>query len=234
MARWSAAAYRTRLTNDIQFISAGAGATNAGFFANIGTTRRQGVELAFETRTTPVSLAVRYTFLDATFRSQFDESSPANSSADAEGVIQVNPGDRIPANPRHTLKVRAGWAVTPQLEIGANVLTSAGVYARGDENNQDVNGALPGYTVVNLDGRYTLSRQFEVFARVNNLFDRRYYNFGVVGENFFTGPNRTFGPTAGAEPQPEQFRGPGAPRGVWVGVRYSFGRRSSGASREDD
>jgi iron complex outermembrane recepter protein len=231
---WSAAAYRTRLSNDIQFISAGAGATNAGFFANIGTTRRQGVELAFETRTMPVALSVRYSFLDATFRSGFDESNPANSSADDDGVIEVSPGDRIPANPRHTLKVRADWAVTPQLLVGANVLTSAGVYARGDENNQDVNGALPGYTLVNFDARYLMSRQLEVFARVNNVFDRRYFNFGVVGENFFTGPNRTFGPTAGVEPQPEQFRGPGAPRGVWVGVRYSFGGSASGGSRDND
>jgi len=119
--------------------------------------------------------------------------------------------------------MRADWTVTSRLSVGANVLTSAGVYARGDENNQDVNGQLPGYTVVNLDGRYQLSARFEVFGRVNNVLDRRYFNFGVVGENFFTGPGRTFGPAAGADPSAEQFRGPGAPLGVWVGVRYSFG-----------
>jgi iron complex outermembrane recepter protein len=225
--RWSAAVFRSRLDNDIAFISAGAGATNAGYFANVGTTRRQGVELALETRFEPVSFSVRYTFLDAAFRSAFAESSPANSSADEEGIIQVEPGDRIPATPRHVLKVRADWTVTPQFFLGANVLTSTGVYARGDENNRDVNGQLPGYTLVNLDARYTISRRFEVFARVNNVFDRRYFNFGVVGENFFTGPDRTFGPAVGIDPVPEQFRGPGAPRGVWVGVKYSFGPQSA-------
>ncbi|HEU4627382.1 MAG TPA: TonB-dependent receptor [Steroidobacteraceae bacterium] len=230
---WSAALYRTRLQNDIQFISAGAGASNAGFFANVGTTRRQGVELSLAARTDPLSVALRYTFLDATFRSPFFESSPANSSADDEGVIAVAPGDRIPANPRHIVKLRADWHVAPQLFVGANILTSAGSFARGDENNQDVNGQLPGYTVVNLDGRYLVSSRFEVYARVNNLFDRRYYNFGVVGENFFTGPGRTFGPAAGVDPEPEQFRGPGAPRGAWLGVRYSFGP-SSGAGRAGD
>jgi iron complex outermembrane receptor protein len=46
-----------------------------------------------------------------------------------------------------------------------------------------------------------------------------------VGENFFTGPNRSFGPSAGMDPQAEQFRGPGAPRGVWLGVRYSLQRQ---------
>jgi outer membrane receptor protein involved in Fe transport len=225
--------YRTRLENDIAFISAGAGASNAGFFANVGTTQRQGVELGVETRADPVSLAIRYTFLDATFRTAFTESSPANSAADEDGVIDIEPGNRIPANPRHVLKVRAAWAVTPQLAVGANVITSAGVYARGDENNQDVNGQLPGYTVVNFDARFLVSPAFEVFARVNNVFDRRYFNFGVVGENFFTGPNRTFGPAVGVDPAAEQFRGPGAPRGAWLGVRYSFGGRSGSAGPAD-
>ena len=225
--RWSAAVYRTRLQNDIAFISAGAGATNAGFFANVGATRRHGVELGLETHLNPISLAVRYTFLDATFRSSFTESSPGNSSADDDGVIEVNPGNRIPANPRHVVKIRAEWAVTRQLFLGANVLASAGVYARGDENNQDVNGQLPSYTLINLDGRYRVTKTLEVFARVNNLFDRRYYNFGVVGENFFTGPDRIFGPAVGADPAAEQFRGPGAPRGAWLGVKFLFGGQAT-------
>ncbi len=232
--RWSAAVYRTRLDNDITFISAGAGASNAGFFANVGSTRRQGFELGLETQHDPVSFSVRYTFLDATFQSSFAESSPANSSADEQGIIEVEPGDRIPSIPRHLLKVRVDWAITPRLSAGANILTSSGVYARGDENNQDINGQVPGYTVVNLDARYLASKRFEVFARINNLFDRRYFNFGVVGENFFTGPERTFGPAVGIEPAPEQFRGPGAPFGAWLGVRYSFGRRSKTQGSDSD
>lgn len=232
--RWSASVYRTRLENDIAFISAGAGATNAGFFANVGSTRRQGVELGLETRFNPVSVSLRYTFLDATFRSGFSESSRANSSADADGVIEVVPGNRIPGNPRHVLKLRADWAVTPQFSLGANVLTSAGVYARGDENNQDINGQLPGYTLVNLDARFLVSKAFELFARVNNVFDRRYFNFGVVGENFFTGPDRTFGPAVGVDAVAEQFRGPGAPRGAWIGVRYSFGSQSAHGGGDAD
>ncbi len=234
LLQWSAAVYRTRLENDIEFISAGAGATNAGYFANVGNTRRQGAELGLETHLKPVALSVRYTFLDATFQSAFAESSPANSSADAQGVIQVLPGNRIPANPRHVLKVRADWQVTSRLSVGANLLTSAGSYARGDEDNRDVHGQLPDYTLLNLDARFLASRSFEVFARVNNLFDRRYFNFGVVGENFFTGPGRTFGPAAGADPVAEQFRGPGAPRGAWIGVRYSFGGQSPDRAADTD
>jgi iron complex outermembrane recepter protein len=234
LTRWSASIYRTRLQNDIEFISSGAGATNAGYFANVGDTRRQGVELGLETNLNPVTLTVRYTFLDATFQSSFSESSPANSSAAAAGVIQVSPGDRIPANPRHVLKVRADWAVTSRLSVGANLLTSAGSYARGDEDNQDINGQLPGYTVVNLDGRFLICRGFVAFARVNNVLDRRYSNFGVVGENFFTGPGKTFGPAVGIDAASEQFRGPGTPLGAWIGVKYAFGGQTPGRAEDRD
>ena len=60
---------------------------------------------------------------------------------------------------------------------------------------------------------------FEVFARINNLFDKRYANFGILGSNVFTGPGFGFDP---ANARSEQFRGYGAPRGAWIGMQYSF------------
>jgi len=63
------------------------------------------------------------------------------------------------------------------------------------------------------------------------LFDRRYFNFGVVGENFFTGPGRTFGPAAGADPRVEHSAAPVAPAWLVAGrsvfVRTSRAQRSS-------
>jgi iron complex outermembrane recepter protein len=57
---------------------------------------------------------------------------------------------------------------------------------------------------------------------VNNIFDKRYSNFGVLGQNFFTGAGRTFGPPQVIDSPTEQFRGIGAPRGIWVGLSYAF------------
>ena len=44
-------------------------------------------------------------------------------------------------------------------------------YARGDENNQDVNGKIKGYTIFNLDARWNFARGWELFAEVDNLFN---------------------------------------------------------------
>ena len=54
---------------------------------------------------------------------------------------------------------------------------------------------------------------------MTNLFDKRYASFGALGQNFFNGANHTFD---GANPVNEQFVGPGAPRGAWVGMRYAW------------
>ena len=232
-SHWSAAAYQTKLTNDIQFVSSSGGASNAGYFANVGKTRRQGIELSVDTRLHSFTVAAHYSLTDATFQSTFLQHSPENSSANENGAIQVLPGARLPGIPRQVLKVRVGYEITSRFTVGANLIVSDGVFARGDENNQDDNGRLPGYTLVNIDAHYRPTPHLEIFARANNLLDRRYYNFGILGENFFTGPNRTYGPAAGIDPRAEQFRGPGTPFGAWLGVKYSLGAQA-GEPRGDD
>jgi outer membrane receptor protein involved in Fe transport len=231
--QWSAAAYQSRLGDDIEFISASSGAPNAGYYANIGATRRTGLELAAATHQGPLAVTLRYSLIDAVFSSTFNESSPFNSSANGNGAILVTAGDRIPSIARQTFKVRADYDLSRRFSVGASVLVSGGVYARGDENNTDRNGPLPGYAVVSLDARCWLRGNLELFARVNNVLDARYYDFGVLGEDFFNGPAHSFGPAVGVAPVATQFRGPGAPLGAWVGVRYAVGRTHAARGTDD-
>jgi iron complex outermembrane receptor protein len=219
---WSAAVYRTELRDDLAFIASGAGATNAGYFQNVGRTRRQGVELTATIRAEPLTVALRYNAIDARFRSTFAAASPDNSMADANGAIIVRSGDRIPGIPAQSAKMRVDWDAAAGLEAGASIIAAASQFARGDENNADRSGRVPGYLVVHLDMQYRLSPRVTLFAEVDNLFDRRYANFGLLGANVFTGPDRSFGPVAGVAPVTEQFRALGAPRGVWAGVRIAF------------
>jgi len=217
---WSAALFRTNLHDDLQFISSNGAVVNAGYFQNVGTTRRQGLEIGASNRLTRVlSLSLRYEWIDATYRTGFVENSPANSSADADGAIVVRGGDRIPGIPRQMLKLRAEFDATAQWSIGANALFSGAVRARGDENNLDVHGQVPGYARLNLDSRYRYSRQLDFFCRIDNVLDRRYANFGILGTNVFTGPSGTFD---AANPRAETFRGYGAPRSFSVGLQYRF------------
>lgn len=216
---WSAAAYRTELSDDIQFISSQGAGSNSGYFQNVGDTRRQGLELSGTAKAGKLTATARYSYIAATYRSPFLETSPFNSTADQTGTISVRPGNSIPGIPRHNLKFRLDYDATERFSIGSNILYASDTFARGDESNNDVRGKIPGYTVVNLDSRYKLSKEIELFGRVNNLFDRQYANFGLLGNNAFAGADRSFDPANGAN---EQFRGYGAPRGLWIGLRYSW------------
>jgi len=214
---WSAAAYSTTLDNDIEFISSAT--STQGYFQNVGQTRRQGVELAGRTQFGPLTVTANYSYVDATYRSTWTESSPSNSSADANGNITVKPGDHIPGIPANTVKLRLDYKATPKWNIGTNLTWRGGVYAQGDENNQDVNGKIAGYFLLDVDTSYQVTKRLQIFATVSNLLNKQYASFGVLGENFFNGPNHTFD---GANLVNEQFVGPGAPRGAWVGLHYAW------------
>jgi outer membrane receptor protein involved in Fe transport len=215
--RLTAAVYRSVLNDDIQFVTSG-GAINAGFFQNIGRTRREGLELGGRTAVGALALRAGLSFTRAVYVTPFTINSPNNSSADpASGDIDVRPGDRIPGIPARSLKLRGDWTVSERASLGLGWNWFDRQYARGDENNRDVHGALPAYSVANLVFKYELGEGWEVSAKADNLFNRSYQSFGILGENFFTGPNNGYNPLA---PAAEQFRSPGAPRAVWLGVRY--------------
>ena len=215
--RWSAAVYNTDLDDDIQFISAGGAATNAGYFDNVGKTRRRGLELGSSLAAGDLTLLASYSFVRATFQSDFTINSPNNSEADGSGDIQVVSGNKIPGIPEHALKLRADYAFLQNWSAGLTLNYFGDQYARGDENNQDVNGKIPGYTLVNLDARYQATRSLKIFLKVHNVFDKEYETLGVLGENFFVG-----GAFDASNVQAEQFRSVGAPRAAWVGVTYAF------------
>ncbi|MEO8835122.1 MAG: TonB-dependent receptor [Caldimonas sp.] len=221
---WSAAVFETRLKDDIQFTSSGGGANSAGYFRNVGSTRRQGFELGVGARTAAIHVDAHYSYIDATYRTPFILNSPNNSTAEALTCptcadIAVRAGDHIPGTPKQRLKLRGEYTVGAALAVGGNLFAQGRSYARGDENNSDINGQVPGFAVVNLDGRLRLAQGWELFARATNVLDRRYSTFGTLGRNVFTEPGGAFD-ASGATWRAEQFRSSGPSRGIWLGLSY--------------
>jgi vitamin B12 transporter len=75
--------------------------------------------------------------------------------------------------PKHKASLNATWNATEAARISATLLY---VGARIDGNRDFSIPRLKagGYTVVNLAGTYDLGNGFTAFARIDNLFDRRY------------------------------------------------------------
>ncbi len=219
--RLSASAYRTVLSDDIQFISAGA-STTAGYFQNTGGTVREGLELTGQAKASSFTAGAAYGYIRARYQSDFTMRSPNNSSRDANDEIQVEAGNRIPGIPRSSLKLFLDWPPLPEASVGLNWAWFGRQYARGDENNRDVNGPLPSYGVAQLIARYRPRRDWQLAMTVDNLFDKDYSSFGLLGRNFFGGPGNQFDAASAA---PELFVTRGAPRAVWLSIRYAMGVR---------
>ena len=100
---WNVAYFHTDLDDDILFVNSPV--AGRGFFQNVGATRRQGVDVAARLTTGRLLAYASYSFIDATFQSGFIASSEDNPGADANGNIQVRPGDRLPGIPRRLLKL---------------------------------------------------------------------------------------------------------------------------------
>jgi outer membrane receptor protein involved in Fe transport len=228
---WSAGVFHTKLKDDIQFISSG-NSFNLGYFDNVGDTQRQGLELGLGAKFDKLNLTANYQYLRATFKNSVQFQNENNSSADADGNYTANSGDYLPNIPKHSLKLRAAYEFTPDLTVGLNMISSGSIFARGDENNQDVNGKVAGYTVFNADANWHFHQNWSGFLKVTNILDKDYASLGILGANAFNTADKSFN----ADPstwQVEQFQSPGAPRAAWVGVRYEFGGSKKSAPAVD-
>jgi outer membrane receptor protein involved in Fe transport len=205
---WQGALFRTKNVNDILFQSTGGAQSNRGFYANVGDTRRQGVQLSLDGQAAGrIDWFVHYTWLDATFRTPFDEVSANHPAADAgTGLIHVARGSRVPGLARGAFKAGVDHAFGNGLALGADMTYNSGQYLRGDEAN--LLGEIAGYPVFNLHGRYAIGKGFALLVHVDNIFDRRYASFGTLG-------NASAVLAGATNPR---FATPGAPRSAAIGL----------------
>src|SRR6202042_1362343 len=103
---WNASFFRTNSDDDIYGIAT---SVSSGFFQNVRSTRRQGFEASLNTQGAQWSAYAQYSYIDATFRSPLLLNSPSNPFQDADGNIQVLPGDRLPLIPLSRLKLGADY-----------------------------------------------------------------------------------------------------------------------------
>lgn len=205
---WQGALFRTKNVDDILFQATSGAQSNRGFYANVGDTRRQGMQLSLDGQAAGrIDWFLHYTWLDATFLTAFDEASANHPAADvATGLLHVPRGNRIPGLARSTLKTGADHAFDNGLAVGADMTYNSGQYLRGDDANLlDRTG---GYAIVNLHGRYQIGKGVTLQVHVDNLFDRRYASFGTLGNP---------GAVLAGSTNP-RFVTPGAPRGAAVSI----------------
>ena len=174
--QWSAGLFRTALNNDI--LPQQSAVTGFGYFANVGTTLRQGAEVSAQWTGDKWTAYANYTYIDAVYLTTFLELSPFNPLADANGFIPITNGASIAGIPKNTVKVGVDYAVTDKWKVGADMVAASGQVIFGNEN-----GAVPqvpGYAVFGLHTSYQVAKQVQLYGLVQNLFDQRFYTGGAL------------------------------------------------------
>ena len=208
-AHWRFAAFSTRLEDDILFNQS---SLSTGYFSNIGATRRDGAEGALDATRGPMDLGISASVLYSVFASGFTVANPANAGALCPGAscVPVRPGDRIPGIAPDMLKVRLGYALRADTRLEAELAAQGPTFARGDENNLQPPGRLPGFALASLGARCTVARNVEIYGKLRNALNRQTANFGMLASN-----NRMGGVA-------ENFWAVGQPRTLMVGVEAAW------------
>lgn len=206
---WNAALYSTDISN-YTYVAASTGRPS---LADVGTVRRQGVKLGAEAVVGALTTTVDYTYTDARFKSSFSLFQPLNTSADSTGNIHVKPGNVLPNEPRHQVRVNIKANVTPKWVVGTSLRAVSSSYYFGDEIN--AMGTVPGYFVVGLNTQYRIDSHWEVFGILENAFNKTY---AVTGGLASTRQHIALAPDA-TNPRAQ---GLGQPRSIYVGFRYKF------------
>ena len=215
---WNASVFRTNSDDDIYGVAT---SVSTGFFQNIGSTRRQGFEASVNYEGEQWSGYAQYSYVDATFRSPLLLNSPSNPFQDDDGNIQVLPGNRLPLIPLSRVKLGADYSLSHNWSVGGSLVLASSSFYRGDESNQ--NPQLPGYHVVSLRTSYRISKEVELFANVQNLFDEHYSTFGLFSDP--TGVGAPGVPANADSNDPgvdNRFQSPGMPRAYFAGVKIRF------------
>ena len=215
---WNLSAFRTVLHDDIYGIAT---SVSQGFFENIGDTRRQGIEAGLSYRAGRWSAFLNYSLVQATFESALLVPSPSNPYRDANGNIQVEPGDHLPGIPEQRLKLGIDYNMATAFTVGATVNVISSVYYVGDQSNQLA--PLAGYTIVSLYSKYRPSPHLELFASVNNLFNRKYASWGILSDPTGVGaPGIPPDAMTNGPGVDNRFQSPAAPLEAFAGVRLTL------------
>ncbi|QII84394.1 TonB-dependent receptor [Bordetella hinzii] len=172
----TAAVFHTSTDNEI--VSAGS-IDGRSSYRNGGRTRRDGAELAWDGEFgSHWRTRLAYTFINARYR---DDVAGSGISA----------GNKIPGVARQALYAALAWAPPEGWQAGIEGRYLDKVYV--DDANSD---AAPSYVVAALSAGYIWKDgpwTWNAYARVDNLFDRRYAGSVIVNE----GNGRYFEPAPG-------------------------------------
>lgn len=161
-------------------------------FRNAGTTRRQGLELAWTKKLAKnFALNAAYTYLDATYRDTIAKSNMNNPSEVKGSELVLKRGNQLAGVAKQSAYAALNWNTKSGWLAGAELRHLDKIFV--NDSNSD---AAPAYTIGSVKTGYQWQfkqNTLQSFVRIDNLFDRKYVGSVIVNE----ANNRFFEPASG-------------------------------------
>jgi iron complex outermembrane receptor protein len=183
---WRATAFSNKVTDEIHLdpFSTGVGNTN------LPPSLRQGVEMDGKWLALPqLALNAAYTYTDARF---LDGVLPGGAFTQTNVNIA---GKHVPLVPSQKANVGASWAISEQTLLNTAVSYVGQQFMENDEANT-LGMKIPAYALTDIKLVHQVGA-LQLSATVNNLLDRKYFNYAVCSQfsagkyNAYTLPGRT-------------------------------------------
>ena len=97
------------------------------------------------------------------------------------------------------------------------VRSTARLIGADNTNTTARNVSVRGYTLLNLNANYEAQKGLDYFVRLNNVLNRRFETYGMMGQSLFDQNGVDQGGTT-----INRFVAPGAPRSFMIGLRYKY------------
>ena len=178
-------------------------------YDNVGDMRSRGFELALSTdKSKQISFDLAYTYLlakftDYTISQQQTDDGDRFTSDETFQDLNLS-GNYVSRSPKHMINLTMDVKLSEQATLTPELIYKGSYYA--DEANAFKQG---GYTVVNLKANYKVNDNFELFGRIDNVFDKNYFMFVNVNSS------------ALATMEDATIR-VAPPRAFYAGLRYKF------------
>lgn len=125
---------------------------------NIGKTERFGFELKTEQTFDKLTLSQGYSYIHAKIKNGKDNNKDIS-------------GNYVAKVPEHKLNVSINYAITDKLSVDGDIVYISDVYL----NNQNQGGKANSHTVTNIRTKYDFGNGLDIYAGINNLFNKKYY-----------------------------------------------------------
>lgn len=153
---------------------------------NLGKTERFGVELKTEQYFDKLTLSQSYSYINAEIKDGKVKD------------VDVS-GNKVANVPEHKLNLGIDYLITDKFTVGGEIIYTSGIYT----DNKNESGKVNSHTVTNIRARYAFDNGLDIYAGINNLFNKKYYE----DVDYYNG---------------EFSYDPAAERNYYVGFRYNL------------